>query len=184
MIRGLNKLGTYFVVKALKNGDLSAYEKIYKAYYSRLFNFARKFKSTSSEPDDFVQQTFMTLWEKKELLDENVLLEKQIYVISKNIIFNHIKREQKIQSYSNLDDVLSYPGEDQSTSEGSTEENNWKKNKLTSLIDQLPEKRKEVFLLHKFNNLTYEEISESLGISKKTIANHIYLASAFIKERI
>ncbi|MFD2517004.1 RNA polymerase sigma factor [Salinimicrobium flavum] len=181
---GLDKLATYFIVKALKNGDLSAYEKIYKAYYSRLFNFARKFQSTSSEPDDFVQQTFMNIWEKKELLDENILLEKQIYVICKNIILNHIKREQKMQSYSNLDDVLPYPGEDQSTLEGSNEEDNWKKNKLASLIDQLPEKRKEVYLLHKLNNLSYEEISESLGISKKTIANHIYLASVFIKERV
>ncbi|MGB7841436.1 MAG: sigma-70 family RNA polymerase sigma factor [Salinimicrobium sp.] len=180
----MNELGTYFIVKALKNGDLSAYEKIYKAYYSRLFNFAKKFQSTSSEPDDFVQQTFMTLWEKKELLDENVLLEKQIYVICKNIILNLIKREQKIQAYSKLDDFLLYSVEDQSTTEELNEEDNWKKNKLISLIDQLPEKRKEVFLLHKFNNLTYEEISESLGISKKTIANHIYLASAFIKERI
>ena len=180
----MDKLGTYFIVKALKEGDLSAFEKIYKTYYSRLFNFARKFQSTSSEPDDFVQQTFMTLWEKKGLLDENVLLEKQIYIICKNIVLNHIKREQKIQPYSNLDDVLPYTGEDQSTSEGLNEESNWKKSKLTALIEQLPEKRREVFLLHKFNNLTYEEISESLGISKKTIANHIYLASTFIKERI
>ena len=55
-------------------------------------------------------------------------------------------------------------------------------NKLNAGVKKLPKKRREIFKLHKIENLTYDEIAEFLCISKKSIANHIYLASNFLKE--
>lgn len=177
----MERIETYFLVEALKAGSLIAFEKIYKTYYSRLFGFAAKFGKARLDPDDFVQQTFMVLWEKRELLKEDVLLDKQIFVICRNIMLNQINRDQKIGISSDMDQYL--PDSSQESQEEDDDDIN-RKNRLHLIIDEMPEKRKEVFLLHKINNLTYEEISESLGISKKTIANHIYLATNFLKEKI
>lgn len=177
----MERLETYFLVEAIKAGNLLAFEKVYKIYYSKLYRFAVKFNKASLDPDDFVHQTFLTLWEKKDQLKEDILLDKQIYVICKNIILNQLKRDQKIEyGYQALDRHLPNSNED----EGHDDESFLRKNKLKKLIDQMPEKRKEIFLLHKINNLSYEEISENLGISKKTIANHIYLATNYLKEKI
>lgn len=178
----LKRVETYFLVEALKGGSLLALEKVYKAYYSKLYGFAIKFGNSKTEADDFVQQTFVAVWEKRKFLKEDVLFDKQIFVICKNIIINQQKRDQKFtRPTSNLDTYIPDPS---SFEEDDEEEDQQNKNRLYKMIAEMPEKRKEIFLMHKMNNLSYEEISENLGISKKTIANHIYLATTFLKEKI
>jgi len=168
---------TFFLVRRLKNGDLCSFEKIYKMYYSKLYGFSKKFHLTTLQPDDFVQQTFLKLWDERAQLSEDILLDKQLFVICKNLILNHLKREKKI--VSNQDYQLNlYEASNRPIELASMEE----LNKLNASIEKLPQKRRKIFKLHKIENLTYEEIAEFLCISKKTIANHIYLASNFLKE--
>lgn len=169
---------TYFLIKSLKNGDLDSLERIYKTYYSKLYWFSKKFDLTTLEPDDFVQQTFLKVWENRDKLNEHVLLDQQIFVICRNLILNHLKRESKTipgLKEKHLQEEMA-PDE--------LDKNSKELERMYDIIEKLPHKRKNVFLLHKISNLTYEEISESLGISKKTIANHIYLAQNFIKEKL
>ncbi len=173
----MKKSETFFLVRGLKNGNLSSFEKIYKMYYSKLYGFSKKFHFTTLQPDDFVQQTFLKLWDERVYLSEDILLDKQLYVICKNIILNHLKREKKMVSNQEYQPNL-YEISDPLFELTSIEE----LNKLNASIKKLPKKRREVFNLHKIENLTYEEIAEFLCISKKTIANHIYLASNFLKE--
>jgi len=168
---------TFFLVRRLKNGDLCSFEKIYKMYYSKLHGFSKKFHLTTLQPDDFVQQTFLKLWEERNQLKEDVLLDKQLFVICRNLILNHLKREKKM--VSNQDYSLDFYESSDKPLEKASEEDIYK---LNEEIKKLPNKRREIFKLHKIENLTYEEIAEFLCISKKTIANHIYLASNFLKE--
>lgn len=168
---------TYFLVKSLKKGNLGSLEKLYAIYYSKLYWFAKKFNSSTLEPHDFVQQTFLKLWDNRDKLKEEVLLDKQIYTICRNIILNHIKRESKLvpeveQKYFPEEEI-----EDVALQEKKLE---W----LYGVIQKLPPKRRKVFVLHKIENLSYEEIALSLDISKKTIANHLYLAHNFIKDEL
>ncbi|UJH92998.1 sigma-70 family RNA polymerase sigma factor [Antarcticibacterium sp. 1MA-6-2] len=164
-----------FLVKSLKRGDVSALEKIYKNYYSKIFSYAKRFGLQTLEPDDFVQQTFLLVWEKKDQLEEEVLLDKQLFVICKNLIINHLKREARDLSHfecESVEEEKDVPGDNNNRA------------RLFSIIQRLPKKRKEIFLLHKIENLTYSEIAEYLSISKRTIANHIYQAQQQIQKEI
>lgn len=166
------------LIKALKAGDIHALERVYKHFYSKLFNFSQKFNLTSLEPDDFVQETFIKIWEERSQLKEDVLFDKQVFVIARNLILNHIKREKKITFHNHNDFVLI-------DSEENTEDLDEKRlAKINGLIEKLPPKRKEIFVLHKSENLSYKEIAQYLGISPKTIAHQIYLATIFLKEEI
>ena len=59
-----------------------------------------------------------------------------------------------------------------------------RKEKLYNFINQLPEQQQKIFTLHKLENLSYKEIAEITDLSEKTIANHIYLASKFIRKKV
>ena len=59
-----------------------------------------------------------------------------------------------------------------------------RKEKLHNFINQLPEQQQKIFTLHKLENLSYKEIASITDLSEKTIANHIYLASKFIRKKI
>ncbi|ULT40912.1 LuxR C-terminal-related transcriptional regulator [Niabella defluvii] len=49
------------------------------------------------------------------------------------------------------------------------------------VIGQLPEKRKQIFMLSRYSNLSHKQIADQLSISSKTVENHIALALKYIK---
>jgi RNA polymerase sigma factor (sigma-70 family) len=48
--------------------------------------------------------------------------------------------------------------------------------RVVAVINTMPEKRREVFLLHRVEELTYRQIATRLGVSIKTVEKHIHLA--------
>jgi len=165
-------------ILSLKKGNEAAFKEVYFTYYDKLINIAKRFNLTVLTPEDFVQESFLRLYNKRELLNEDVLLDKQLYTICKNIILNHINRENKIVQLDTFQaDIL----EEQESDSGIFEE---RQEKLQNFINQLPEQQQKIFTLHKLENLSYKEIAAITDLSEKTIANHIYLASKFIRKKI
>ena len=164
-------------ILSLKKGNEAAFKEAYLNYYDKLINIAKRFNFTVLTPQDFVQETFLRLHNNRELLNEDVLFDKQLFTICKNIIINHLNRENKIIQLDPLN--LEIGEEDNET--GIFEE---RREKLHSFINQLPEQQQKIFTLHKLENLSYKEIAAITELSEKTIANHIYLASKFIRKKI
>lgn len=160
----------------LKKGHEASFKQAYLNYYDKLINIARRFNFTVLTPQDFVQETFLRLYNKRELLNEDVLFDKQLFVICRNIIINHVNRENKIIQ---LDPQ--FETEEEHTETGIFEE---RTEKLHSFINMLPEQQQKIFTLHKLENLSYKEIAAITDLSEKTIANHIYLASKFIRKKV
>ncbi|WP_433764588.1 RNA polymerase sigma factor [Flavobacterium ginsenosidimutans] len=165
-------------ILSLKKGNEAAFKEVYFSYYDKLINIAKRFNSSVFTPEDFVQETFIRLYNKRELLNEEVLFDKQLFVICKNIILNHVNRENKIIQ---LDPSQVEMLDDEETDLEIFEE---RQEKLQNFINQLPEQQQKIFTLHKLENLSYKEIAEITDLSEKTIANHIYLASKFIRKKI
>lgn len=161
----------------LKKGNEASFKEAYLNYYDKLINIAKRFNFTVLTPQDFVQETFLRLYNKRELLNEDVLFDKQLFTICKNIIINHVNRENKIIQLDPLQvDIVQ-----EETETGIFEE---RQEKLNSFIKLLPEQQQKIFTLHKLENLSYKEIAAITELSEKTIANHIYLASKFIRKKI
>ncbi|KQW98978.1 RNA polymerase sigma factor [Flavobacterium sp. Root420] len=164
-------------ILSLKKGDEASYKEAYLNYYDKLINIARRFNFTVLTPQDFVQETFLRIYNKRELLNEDVLFDKQLFTICRNIIINHVNRENKIIQL----DPLQFEMEQEDSDTGIFEE---RKEKLHTFINLLPEQQQKIFTLHKLENLSYKEIAAMTDLSEKTIANHIYLASKFIRKKI
>jgi RNA polymerase sigma-70 factor (ECF subfamily) len=164
-------------ILSLKKGNEAAFKEVYFNYYDKLVNIAKRFNLTVLTPDDFVQESILRLYNKRALLNEDVLFDKQLFTICKNIILNHINRENKIVQL----DPLQAEVAQEETDSGIYEE---RKEKLYNFINQLPEQQQKIFTLHKLENLSYKEIAAITDLSEKTIANHIYLASKFIRKKI
>lgn len=165
------------LIKKLKTGDQAAYKELYLRFYPKLIGIGRKFNFSLLSPEDFVHETFLKLYKHRRLLKEDVLLDKQVFVICKNTILNHIKKEKRNMAkdtfdlFSETDEHA--PDEALLTARGAT---------LERLLKKLPEKQEQIFRLHKINGHSYKEIEALTGLSPKTIANHLYLATKFLKE--
>jgi RNA polymerase sigma factor (sigma-70 family) len=164
-------------ILSLKKGNEASFRQAYLDYYDKLINIAKRFNFTVLTPQDFVQETFLRLYNKRELLNEEVLFDKQLFTICKNIIINHLNRENKIIQL----DPSQFEAVQEDPETGIFEE---RREKLHNFINQLPEQQQKIFTLHKLENLSYKEIAAMTDLSEKTIANHIYLASKFIRKKI
>ncbi len=164
-------------ILSLKKGNEEAFKEVYFNYYDKLVNIAKRFNLTVLTPEDFVQESLLRLYNKRELLNEDVLFDKQLFTICKNIILNHVNRENKIIQLDSSQVEI-----EQEEAESEIFED--RKEKLYNFINQLPEQQQKIFTLHKLENLSYKEIAEITDLSEKTIANHIYLASKFIRKKI
>lgn len=164
-------------ILSLKKGNEAAFKQAYLNYYDKLINIAKRFNFTVLTPQDFVQETFLRLYDKRTLLNEDVLFDKQLFTICKNIIINHVNRENKIIELN----PSQFQPEQEDTETGIFEE---RQEKLQTFINQLPEQQQKIFTLHKLENLSYKEIAAITDLSEKTIANHIYLASKFIRKKV
>jgi RNA polymerase sigma factor (sigma-70 family) len=163
------------LINRLKQGDQNAYKEVYMAYFDRLVQVAKKFDFKFLTPQDLVQETFLHLYKQRALLKEDVLFDKQIFVMCKNLIINHLNRENKVVPL----DPHKFQAPDEEDSQPDFEA---QRHRLNHLLGQLPEQQRKIFTLHKLENYSYREIAEITNLSEKTIANHIYLATKFIKK--
>ncbi|MBK1442556.1 sigma-70 family RNA polymerase sigma factor [Parapedobacter sp. ISTM3] len=168
--------GNTAIIKKLKTGDQTAYKELYLRYYPKLIGIGRKFNFSLLSPEDFVHETFLKLHKNRHLLKEDVLLDKQIFVICKNIILNHIKKEKRNTALDTSDFLLETDGRAPNEALETAREA-----ALERLIKKLPEKQEQIFRMHKINGYSYKEIEALTGLSPKTIANHLYLANKFLR---
>lgn len=167
------------LILQLKKGDPKVFKQMYLLYFDRLIGVARKFDLKVLTPNDFVQETFLHLYKQRHLLNEEVLFDKQLFVICKNLIINHINRENKVVPLHDFVASIGFEDDD-------ADEEFWdsRKQHFQKMLTQLPEQQRTIFTLHKINNYSYDEIAAITGLSEKTIANHIYLANKFLQKKV
>lgn len=166
------------VVELFKQGSQEAFEKIYRQYYKKVYLFACKHTSNSTQAEDILHDAFLRLWEKRAHINPDVPLEAQLFVITRNLIINQYRREMRSRE---MNDQLS-GAEMEITDEDTSSDDLLRA--LNAAIETLPPKRREIFKLSKLEGLTYEEIAEALQISKNTVESQMVKALRFLRKRV
>lgn len=160
------------LAKKIKQGDIRAYELLFKAYYQALCNFANSYLNNMSESEDLVQEVFVKIWDKRHDIDITSSIKSYLYQAVKNSCFNQLKH-QKVQN-KHKEHVFHQ-------SDSSIDFNSQIETKQLSLlieeaIKEMPKKRREIFYLSRRESLKYKEIAEKLNISVKTVETQMGLA--------
>ncbi len=163
----------------LRQHDKEAFDEIYTRYYPKLRSYVLKFVKVPQYSEDIVQDAFLKIWEVKENIDSEKYFSGYLFTITRNLVFKFFKLAANNTDV--LDEIVI------NTTPINYEEENiieWKElgNEIQKAIHMLPPKRKEVFLLCKEEQLSYDDVSAKLGISRNTIKEHMVLAMRFIKE--
>jgi len=164
------------LVKSLSNSNLLAFNTLFKKYSGRLFRFANFYLKCEAESEDLVQEVFMCIWENRQGLKYDLSFKSYIFTIAFNIIKKRFRKRSHMKEY--LTSKI-YSDLDMQTSERIIYDSLYKY--LVNIVDQLPNRRKEVFIKSRFEGLTIKEISEELKISHKTVENHLTDALKFLR---
>lgn len=80
------------IICQIKQGNSKAFKTIFDRYWSIVYRFTGLYLMDNYEKEKITQQVFIKLWEKRELLDEEKDLDGLLFIITRNLIFNHIRK--------------------------------------------------------------------------------------------
>jgi RNA polymerase sigma-70 factor (ECF subfamily) len=168
------------LIERFLNGDESAFNNIVSIYKQKIYWHARRMLGNHSDADDVTQEVLITIFKKMHTFRFDSSLNTWIYQITSRKCLNYLKR-RKLRSFFTLENEevkKMRKGEDIAASFESRE----KLEKLDEILEQLPPKQREVFILKNFEELNYREIEEITGTSIGALKASYFHALKKVKE--
>ncbi len=169
------------ILSLLASNDEKSIDLLFDKYYTYLCNVIYRVINDSDYAEDIVQEIFMDIWKKREKINVQTSLRAYLRRAAVNRSLNHI-RKQRMKFDDDEDAVLDI---ESSTIDGQTTmEKNELERRIHESIDALPPKCKLVFSMSRFENMSYQEIADALGISIKTVENQISKALRILRSAV
>uniref|UniRef100_UPI0032166ECE RNA polymerase sigma factor n=1 Tax=uncultured Draconibacterium sp. TaxID=1573823 RepID=UPI0032166ECE len=166
-------------VKALKSGDVKAFDILFTEYGKRLYHFSNGYLKSNNEAEEVVQEVFIRIWQNRKTLKPELSFKAYIFKIAYHYILELFAKAQNRKAY--LHDIAEYsvtfdPHLDERLDYSAL------LSKVQKLIEELPERQKEILLKRKIEGIPVKEIAVQMNISPKTVENHLTQALKNIKK--
>jgi RNA polymerase sigma factor (sigma-70 family) len=162
---------------AIREGDHVAFLAVYELMHAKLFRFFLKKIFLHDTAKDLTQQCFIRLWQFRHTLSDEHPLEKQVFIIARSLLINHIKKEAtqqklKVAAGKAFVEAIAPLGEELTD----------RKLQVSAAIETLPPVRKRIIILKAFHGFSNKEIAQQLEISVKTVEDHVTKAFRHIRQ--
>lgn len=162
----------------LSRDNEEAFERVYHYYSPRLYYKLLKVLKSEFYAQELLQDVFLKIWDNRRKIDPEKSFRSYLYCIAANSCYDFFRkanRDKKLRTqflksfvcrYSHIEETLV---------------NKENAGILNQAINSLPLKRRQIFMLCKYDGKSYDEVSRQLGISTSTISDHIVKANHFIR---
>ena len=167
------------IIENIKKGNLDCFQQIFDTYYENLCQYAFTILRDMDEAEDIVQSMFLRIWEKRESLNITNSIRSYIYRAVHNQCLNQIEHRTIRQRYIEYNVQSAFSGEQlPDVFPQELEEN------IVAIISQLPKQCRIIFMMSRYEELKYSEISQKLGISVNTVENQISKALKILRAKL
>ena len=149
------------------------FDKIYVSYYPRLIRFAREYVVLEEDAENIVQDIFLFLWEKRDVLNIEVSLMSYMFSLVKHRCLDYLRHNNVVEDYKK-EFNLKLSALEQLDSSVSSDDNI--EDAINNAINKLPERCREIFLKCKMEGKKYREIAGEMNLSVNTIENQMSIA--------
>lgn len=164
----------------VKEDNQSAFEVIFLKYYSGLCSYAATILGDKDSGEEAVQDVFVRLWENRKTMDINSSVKAYLYRTVHNYCLNQIENRKIRELYSQKQSrkieqdhlLVPFSGEYPIANLILKE----LEDKVQQSINSLPEQCREVFMLIRFGNKSYQETARKLNISLNTVKTQMQRA--------
>lgn len=166
------------IIKGLKNGDKEIFEKVYREYYIPLCYYCLRYIEKFEDSEEIVQDLFLKLWEKHKELEINSSLKAYLYRAVQNYALNYLSKKKTKEKYLVIQSGQYFNNFDRGNVKLEEEE---LRQILKQAILKMPEKRRQIFELSRFDGLKYSTIASNLSISVKTVESQITKSLKYLR---
>lgn len=168
-------------VECLKKDDFVAFDALFRKYSKKLYAFSLSITRDSFAAEEITQLVFLKVWEKRTLIDQHLSFKSFLFSITYNETISWLRKEKSEKR--RISEFIRTSGSLTNETEQTIEFKDIV-GFAAQLIDELPEKRKQIFILSREQGFSNKEIALKLGVSVKTIENQMTAALKYLRERL
>lgn len=167
----------------IRNGDEKAFELLFRESYAGLVQFAWGYVRSKAIAEELVQDVFLKIWDNRKDLEIKKSIEVYLYQSVRNRCTDwarHTDVVKKWEAETKRDKKASRIAQDKISNDL---HNRILIEEIEKAIYRLPERRREVFLLSRYEDKSYKEIAEILDITVSTVETHMSKALKTIRDK-
>jgi RNA polymerase sigma-70 factor (ECF subfamily) len=169
------------LIALLRRDPEKAMPRIFESYYQEVCYHVYRIIPVRETCEDIAQSIFLELWKKRHDLDIRTSIGAYLHKMSLSRALNYIRDNKKHQHETEeklTDTEIQYDSPLQQLTDQELQ------GVIEVAIDALPPRCREVFVLSRFEGLSYLEISRALDISPKTVENQISKALMLLRSAL
>jgi RNA polymerase sigma-70 factor (ECF subfamily) len=156
------------------------FELLFKTHYSALCAYANQFLKDVDAAEEVVQEVMFKVWTNRATIEFTTSAKSYLYRAVRNGCLNVIK-------HMNVREEFKRERGREGELEGASEDKlivTELQQKIEEAIEKLPIERRKIFILSRYEGLTYQQIAEKLHISVKTVENQMGKALKTLREEL
>jgi RNA polymerase sigma-70 factor (ECF subfamily) len=167
------------LLSRIRNGDSDALEILLERYWAPVVRYVVTLLGSRDAAEDIAQDTFVRLWERREAWKLEGSVRALLFRMAHNFSLDELRRRSaRARTLSAASAAPSLRSHD------SDLENFEFRALIVMAVDSLPLRRRQVFTLVRHYGLSYRETAAVLDLSPQTVANHLSLALADLRESL
>jgi len=174
-------------IKKAKKGDIGSYQRLYEVFARKVLNFIYRMVNSVEEAEDLTQETFVTVYRKLGSLKDDAKFEPWLFRIARNYVYQRYRsRTPATVPIEEPDDNDKGVKEPADTRKNPDEQFQAKElqDVVQEVINSLPEKYREVFVLSAIQQLSYNEIADIVGRSLPSVKTDIHRARLEVRKKV
>jgi len=169
---GVEAAGLADLIIRSRAGETDAMEEIYRRFKTGLFNLAFRYSYDRATAEDLLQEIFIKVFTHLDNVKNPDTFAGWVFRIGLNTCYSHLRsRRPEMEKGVPLEDI-------EGTLHGAAAENPARdvRKPLDDGIASLPDRLREIFLLHDVHGFKHEEIARLLGLSVGTSKSQLFKA--------
>ena len=163
----------------LARGNKPAFEWLFLTWHPRLVNFFARLIGDGETAYDYAQDVFFDIWKSRKKFSEVESFSSYLFQMARFKVYNHFDKvavKSRFKGEMAAKHPASAPTRESEMYATEMEGQIWE------TVRQLPAKRRKVFIMSRMQGFSNEEIAQEMGISKRTVENHITSTLAELKK--
>jgi RNA polymerase sigma-70 factor (ECF subfamily) len=178
------------LIQNLKSGSSFAFNALVTEYQEKVFNTCYGFLRNREDAEDTAQEVFIEVYFSIAEFRHDSKLKTWIYRIAVNKSLDHIRLRKRKKRFTRFEQFIGLGHKDvQNLSSAGSDpqsciENNECAKMLLIAIEKLPVSQKVAFILHKYEDLSYAEISLVMDVSLPAVESLLHRAKNNLKNKL
>lgn len=169
------------LIELMRNDDEAAFAEIYRRYSLMLISYSLKVIQEKEQTKDIVQEVFISIWKRRASLSLSGDLSHYLLKAVRNLSIRYIEKNITEKNFTKR---LALFTQHLPSSPYNALEIQELEEKIEAAINNLPPKMKEIYYLSRYENLSYKEIANKLGIAETTVKKQVSNALHIIRNEI